>query len=151
DQTSSSWVNFMKVFSGGNATGWEHLEARGGCKRLISHFSELHHQIWWYQTNLKATHGYQSRPLQWFLDLRPVWMYVKYDGNTIANIYSQGNPALFWLGDVAVIATVLVLAVHTARLLTQKTKAKHYKFLHTILDTLTALTNFETGLGKLFF
>jgi dolichyl-phosphate-mannose-protein mannosyltransferase len=108
-QDSSWWVNILKGVSPDNSGYWESLEARGGCKRLVSHFSELHHQIWWYQTNLQATHPYQSRPLEWFLDLRPVWMYVDYGQDTLGNIYAQGNPSLFWAGDTAVIATLLLI------------------------------------------
>ncbi len=78
--------------------------------RYISHFHELHKQIWWYQTTLEATHNYQSRPWQWFLNLRPVWFYVNYVGNNqIANIYAFGNPALFWLGGTAVLFTIATL------------------------------------------
>lgn len=101
-QTSSWWVTSLKTIIPSRTADWEKLEARGGCKQLISHFNELHHQIWWYQTNLKATHPYQSRPLQWFLDLRPVWMYVDYSPNSVSNIYAQGNPLLFWSGDLAI-------------------------------------------------
>lgn len=76
----------------------------------LSHFYELHRQIWLYQTNLTATHPYQSRPWQWFLDARPVWYSVDYyDTNLISNIYAFGNPVLFWLGDVAIIGLVLYL------------------------------------------
>jgi dolichyl-phosphate-mannose--protein O-mannosyl transferase len=106
-QDSSWWVSGLEKIA--PFYNWEQLEARGGCKRLISHFSELHAQIWWYQTNLKATHPFQSRPWQWFLDLRPVWYYVQYNDNTIANIYAFGNPALFWLGDIAVIWSIVFL------------------------------------------
>ncbi len=105
-QTSSWWVEGLKSVSPTHAANFEKLEARGGCKQLISHYWELQHQIWWYQTNLKASHAYQSRPIQWFLDLRPVWMYVEYGTNTITNVYSQGNPILFWSGDVAVFASI---------------------------------------------
>jgi dolichyl-phosphate-mannose-protein mannosyltransferase len=108
-QDSSWWVVALSKLSPSQKSFWESLEARGGCKRLISHFSELHHQIWWYQTNLKATHPFQSRPLEWFTDIRPVWMHVEYGTDTIANIYAQGNPALFWIGDVAVVATFFVI------------------------------------------
>ncbi len=72
-----------------------------------SHFYELHRQIWWYQTHLTATHTYQSRPWQWFWDLRPVWMYVKYeDAEHMANIYSFGNPLLFWTGNIALFTSI---------------------------------------------
>jgi dolichyl-phosphate-mannose-protein mannosyltransferase len=78
-----------------------------------NHLNKLHQQIWWYQTNLDATHGYQSQPWQWFLNLKPVWFHVNYiDQNTIANIYSLGNSILFWAAAIAVIWTILFLAIN---------------------------------------
>lgn len=72
-----------------------------------SHLQELHRQIWWYQTNLSATHSYQSRPWQWFLNLRPVWYSVQYQENGLrGNIYALGNPLLLWLGAASAIGTV---------------------------------------------
>ncbi len=109
-QDSSWWVNILKKVSPEKSAYWESLEARGGCKRLISHFSELHNQIWWYQNNLKATHPYQSRPIEWFLNLRPVWMHVSHPDEThVSNIYSFGNTALFWIGDLAVLASLIAI------------------------------------------
>ena len=35
--------------------------------------------------------------------LRPVWLYVNYQSQTIANAYAQGNPILYWVGIVATI------------------------------------------------
>jgi dolichyl-phosphate-mannose-protein mannosyltransferase len=78
-------------------------------QEYISHFHELHRQIWWYQTNLKATHDYQSRPWQWFLNLRPVWFHVKHQAGFVANIYAQGNTTLFWLGAAVALWTVIFL------------------------------------------
>lgn len=150
-QESSGWVNALKAISSGDGNGWERLEARGGCKRLISHFSELHHQIWWYQTTLKATHAYQSRPLQWFLNLRPVWMYVKYDDGKVANIYAQGNTALFWIGDLAIFATLFLLARYSVQQLTQKVSVKSKKALEILTRWIRALTDFDTAHGALFF
>ncbi len=74
-------------------------------------FMELHQQIWWYQTGLKATHDYQSPALSWPILMRPVWFYVKYedvvkDGAKqlyIGNIYSMGHPLIWWAGLVAII------------------------------------------------
>jgi dolichyl-phosphate-mannose--protein O-mannosyl transferase len=108
-QESSTWVKVLSIIVPSQKATFESWEARGGCKRLISHFSELNHQIVWYQKNLKATHPYQSRPLQWFLDARPVWFHVEYGEGTITNIYAQGNPVLFWLGDIAVLGSVVWL------------------------------------------
>lgn len=77
----------------------------------ISHFAELHRQIWWYQTNLEATHKYQSRPYQWFFNLKPVWLHVDYQNENVGNIYAQGNTALFWIGDIAIISSVLIYLI----------------------------------------
>jgi hypothetical protein len=107
----------------------------------VSHFMELHRQIWWYQTNLKATHSYQSRPWQWFLDLRPVWYHVNYTQNDQStNIYAFGNPILFWMGDIAVIFTAVLLVITS---FTYLTKFKHkrdtrYEIQGNLLFILTA-------------
>jgi len=74
------------------------------------HFSDLHYQIWWYQTNLEATHTYQSRPWQWFFNVRPVWYHVNYvNENRVGNIYAFGNPAVLWSGVLAVGVTLIYL------------------------------------------
>lgn len=64
---------------------------------------ELHRQMWYYHTHLVATHAYQSTPLEWIFDIRPVWYYVKYLGDSLQNIYALGNPAILWLGLVALL------------------------------------------------
>lgn len=66
-------------------------------------FIGLQQQMWWYHTQLKATHTYQSTPLQWIFDLRPVWLYVNYQGNTVASIFTLDNPLIPWFGLVSVI------------------------------------------------
>jgi dolichyl-phosphate-mannose-protein mannosyltransferase len=73
----------------------------------LDHFTQLHQQIWSYQVNLTATHAYQSRPWQWFLNLRPVWYQVVYQDHKIGNIYAFGNPALHLVGVITVILIVL--------------------------------------------
>jgi len=75
-----------------------------------NHFTKLHQQIWWYQTNLDATHPYQSQPWQWFLNIRPVWLHVDYSENgSIANIYSLGNPIFHFVGIITVFLTIFFL------------------------------------------
>lgn len=77
---------------------------------LLSHtldqFKQLQQQMWWYHTGLKATHSYSSPWWSWPLNLYPVWYFVDYQKNNIANIFASGNPALFWIGTVAVLLTV---------------------------------------------
>ena len=69
----------------------------------VETFIGLQEQMYWYHTRLKATHPYQSTPIQWVFDLRPVWIYVDYKDNTIANIYNLGNPLFMWFGITSVI------------------------------------------------
>ena len=71
-----------------------------------SDFVELHRQIWWYQTSLKATHDYSSPWWSWPLNLYPVWYFVDYQGDKIANIFASGNPPLFWMGIPALAVTL---------------------------------------------
>ncbi|MBI2314890.1 phospholipid carrier-dependent glycosyltransferase [Candidatus Daviesbacteria bacterium] len=70
-------------------------------------FKELQQQMWWYHTNLKATHTYTSPWWSWPLNLYPVWYFVDYQKNTMANIFTSGNPALFWAGSIAIILTAI--------------------------------------------
>lgn len=71
------------------------------------HLKELHNQIWRYQTTLEATHPYQSRPWQWFLNLRPVWYAVDYQEGSIANIYAFGNTVLYLGGGIAIVTSLV--------------------------------------------
>lgn len=71
-------------------------------------FIELHKQIWWYQTTLKATHDYASPAWQWPLMIRPVWYFVNYGvKGKIGNIYALGNPIIWWSGLVAMAWVIL--------------------------------------------
>lgn len=71
----------------------------------IDQFIQLQQQMWWYHTNLKAAHNYSSRWWSWPLNLYPVWYFVEYQGEKMANIFASGNPALFWVGSGALILT----------------------------------------------
>jgi dolichyl-phosphate-mannose--protein O-mannosyl transferase len=91
----------------------------------LAHFKELHNQIWWYQTHLEATHSYQSRPWQWFLNLRPVWFYVSYTDSThTANIYALGNPVLHIVGPLLVIFTAILALSDRVMAILNQTKKK---------------------------
>lgn len=70
-------------------------------------FIQLHQQMWWYHTHLKATHAYSSPWWSWPINLYPIWYFVDYQKGSIANIFASGNPVVFWLGSVAIMLTVL--------------------------------------------
>jgi dolichyl-phosphate-mannose--protein O-mannosyl transferase len=64
---------------------------------------ELQWQMWWYHSNLKATHSWASRWWTWPLMIRPVWYHVDYQEQTIANIFTMGNPLIWWMFLPAVV------------------------------------------------
>ena len=68
-------------------------------------FINLQKQMWWYHTNLRATHSYSSPWWSWPLNLYPIWYFVDYQKEKIANIFSSGNPVIFWVGAAAIILT----------------------------------------------
>lgn len=68
-------------------------------------FIQLQNQMWWYHTNLKATHAYSSPWWSWPLNLYPVWYFVDYQKDSIANIFASGNPVVFWLGSTSIVFT----------------------------------------------
>jgi len=69
-------------------------------------FIDLHKQMWWYHTNLKATHPSQSPAYLWPIDWRPVWFWVKYGDTKTGNIYAMLNPFIAWGGILAVFTTL---------------------------------------------
>lgn len=62
----------------------------------LKQFWELQKQMWWYHTNLEATHAYQSAAWTWPFMIRSVWLYVDYQQDKIVNIYALGNPFIWW-------------------------------------------------------
>ncbi len=73
----------------------------------VSQFIELQKQMWWYHTNLEATHAYQSSWWTWPLSLRPVWFFAQGKDGFVSNIFAVGNPFVFWGG----IVTIAIAAV----------------------------------------
>jgi dolichyl-phosphate-mannose-protein mannosyltransferase len=70
----------------------------------------LQRSMWWYHTNLKATHPYMSKPYHWLFNLRPVWMYVDYSvEGRIGNIYNIGNGIILYFGLASVVMAILEL------------------------------------------
>ncbi len=79
---------------------------------------ELHRQMYYYHTHLKATHSYASRWWSWPLTLRPVWYFVGRANGETASIYANGNPVLYWAFLPAMaVAIRLWWRQHTAALL----------------------------------
>jgi dolichyl-phosphate-mannose-protein mannosyltransferase len=74
----------------------------------IAEWIELQKQIYYYHTQLEATHPWSSSFWQWPLAVKPVWYWVSHlDDGRVANIYAAGNPVLYW----GFLPAVLALAV----------------------------------------
>ncbi|MCJ7829617.1 glycosyltransferase family 39 protein, partial [Patescibacteria group bacterium] len=67
----------------------------------FSQWWELQRQMWWYHTGLKATHPFTSPWWSWLIMKRPVWLFVEYGQEKIANIYAMGNPLVWWGGLIS--------------------------------------------------
>jgi dolichyl-phosphate-mannose-protein mannosyltransferase len=63
---------------------------------------ETQQQMWWYHTNLKATHPYSSPWWSWPIMAKPVWLYVSQEGKSVIDLYIAGNPVIFF-GSIAAI------------------------------------------------
>ncbi len=78
----------------------------------VSDFITLQREMWRYHTGLSVTHSFQSVPLQWLLNLRPVWLYVDRPAPGLeANIYNTGNSVVYFSG----LAAAAVSARHFLR------------------------------------
>lgn len=73
----------------------------------LNQFIQLQQQMWWYHTGLTASHDYASPFWSWPLNLYPVWYHVDYFDNSIANIFSSGNPVVFWVGSASILLTLI--------------------------------------------
>lgn len=117
---------------------YSHMFVQG---KDFKHLQEMHKQIWWYQTTLKADHPYESRPIQWFFNLKPVWIYVDYlpEKQQKANIYAFGNPAIFWIGSLLVFFTAITFIMQRKNYFPSISKnTKLFKRLSLILQTIAS-------------
>jgi dolichyl-phosphate-mannose--protein O-mannosyl transferase len=71
-------------------------------------FIGMQKQMWWYHTNLRATHPYTSSWWSWPLDIRPVYLYTSEEvEGWVARIYNLGNPVVFWFGLFSVAVSLV--------------------------------------------
>jgi dolichyl-phosphate-mannose--protein O-mannosyl transferase len=64
--------------------------------KSIDDFFALQRQIVNFQFNSANSHAYQSKPLAWIFNWRPVWYFADFSQtNWRSDIYAQGNPAIF--------------------------------------------------------
>jgi len=71
-------------------------------------FWGMQKQMWWYHSNLEATHPYTSSWWSWPLMLRPIYLYQFSGNGAVGNIYAMGNPLFFWSGLVSVLISLFL-------------------------------------------
>jgi dolichyl-phosphate-mannose--protein O-mannosyl transferase len=78
---------------------------------------ELQRQALYFSLHLKAAHTYASLAPTWIVDYRPVWYY--FDGTkTYRGVIAMGNPFLWWVATLGLIAApVLAILRRTSLLL----------------------------------
>lgn len=65
---------------------------------------------WTYGADV-APHPYVSQPETWLILRRPVFYFVGYNAQgDVGHIYAIGNPAIWWIGAVAVVYTWIMVA-----------------------------------------
>jgi dolichyl-phosphate-mannose-protein mannosyltransferase len=73
----------------------------------VADFIELHRQAVIFSLNLRATHTYASLAPTWLVDYRPVWYYFE-GTKTYYGVIAIGNPFLWWLASLSLVAAVVL-------------------------------------------
>lgn len=71
---------------------------------IINYNTNMYH----YHSTLQATHPYSSPWWSWPLDMKPMGYYKEVKHGLISSINALGNPAIFWLGIVAVLYVLMM-------------------------------------------
>ncbi len=79
-------------------TFWDILVDTGSLKYVIDYNLNMYR----YHATLQASHPYSSVWWQWPLDIKPMGYYKEVKEGMLHSINAFGNPAIFWLGIVAV-------------------------------------------------
>jgi dolichyl-phosphate-mannose-protein mannosyltransferase len=63
-----------------------------------------------YHKNLVATHSFSSPWWSWPIDLKPIWFYggTELTPGKTSSIVSMGNPAIWWVGIISMIAAISI-------------------------------------------
>ncbi len=78
----------------------------------ISSIWNYQSQMFNYHSGLQASHPFSSKWWTWPLMLKPVWYYGGQDylpAGTVSSIVAIGNPAIWWVGILAVMASVMLV------------------------------------------
>jgi len=83
----------------------EMYQRSGGLQAVINYNLNMFH----YHSTMTQTHPYSSQWWSWPLDMKPMGYYKHYEGKLLSTINAFGNPAIFWMGIVAVFYLIFVM------------------------------------------
>ncbi|KGM13967.1 dolichyl-phosphate-mannose--protein mannosyltransferase [Cellulomonas bogoriensis] len=119
----ASWTGWLRT-EGGFGRRWAELNPGEGLTWLPEGLRSLwkyHQDMWGFHTGLTTEHPYAAHPAGWLLQLRPTAFFFEQPEPAQAMcgadacaraITSLGNPLLWWLGSVAVLACVWWVVRH---------------------------------------
>lgn len=81
-----------------------------GEKHTVTQLIQYQKDMYNYHSKLVATHPFSSAWWEWPLIMRPIWYYngKEVSEGNVSSIASFGNPAIWWVGLLAVIAAIFV-------------------------------------------
>lgn len=81
-----------------------------GEKHTVTQLIQYQKGMYNYHSKLVATHPFSSAWWEWPLIMRPIWYYngKEVSEGNVSSIASFGNPAIWWVGLLAVIAAIFV-------------------------------------------
>ena len=106
----ASWFSWFTT-PGAWGRGWAAQNPGQGITWLpegLRSFVRYHEQMWGFHTGLDATHAYAAHPLGWIVQWRPTAFYWERVDENVAVINSIGNPLLWWLAALAIVAVTVL-------------------------------------------
>lgn len=76
----------------------------GSLQSIINYNTNMYH----YHSTLQATHPYSSDWWSWPLDMKPMGYYKQVEQGLLSSINVFGNPAVFWVGIIAILYLLFV-------------------------------------------
>jgi dolichyl-phosphate-mannose-protein mannosyltransferase len=83
-----------------------------GEPHTVSRLIEYQKNMYDYHSKLKATHAFGSPWYEWPFMVKPIWYYTgqsQVPEGEVSSIVSMGNPAVWWIGILAVIAAIFIV------------------------------------------
>ncbi|MCX6363200.1 MAG: glycosyltransferase family 39 protein [Actinobacteria bacterium] len=82
----------------------------------LADWRELQRQAAFFSLHLKAVHTYASAAPTWIVDYRPVWYYFE-GGKMFRGVIAMGNPFLWWVATLGLIAAPILALLRRTTLL----------------------------------